>query len=154
MPPVKHSKNSGEIFKPFHLPLWRNSCSWPWRCMGTIFLLHFLHAFCHRAVKDSFSNLPPAFMVSFSLFLQKIRYSSKLMQQKCDTPPGPRHSSIFLEFYTFMETIRMWKGIQTTNLLLSSQFSFFFSQLNILKVCVYVCFTSFLVKGIFHYLFF
>ena len=76
------------------------------------------------------------------------------MQQKCDTPPGPRHSSI-------LSSAPSWKLLECEKvfkpLICFYQADFLsFSQLNILKVCVYVCFffTSFLVKDIFHYLFF
>ena len=49
-------------------------------------------------------------------------------------------AKLHFEFYTFMETIGMWKGIQTTNLFLSIQFSFFFTTKYTegVSVCVFL----------------
>ena len=88
--------------------------------------------------KKGFFNLPPAFTVSFSLFLQKIRYNSKLMQEKPDIPPGLRHDSV-------LGSAPLWKLLGCENvfnlLICFYQANFHsFSQLNVLKVrvCVFL----------------
>lgn len=86
---------------------------------------------------------------TFSLFLQKIRYNSKLMQQKPDILPGLKHSSILCRNCW---DAKMYSTHWSVSLKLIFNSS---SQLNVLKVWVYVCFffTSFLLNVCLHYVF-
>lgn len=104
--------------------------------------------------KKGFFNLPPAYMVSFSLFLQKIRYNSKLMQEKPDIPPGLRHHSV-------LGSAPLWKVLGCENVFnllicffLSSQFSFFFTTKCTEGMCMCVSFLHLFLSSIYlHYLF-